>query len=154
MLAINPERPEQGFLTTSGQGIYRSDDEAASWTQVFPSTEHATCLALVPQPSAATQRVYACLSGVTMSEDGGATWTSLNAGLPALTIFQLVHDPDTGRLYASTGRGIFVLAPDADEWHALDPDCESLTRGMALMKEGGQKYLVVGAEHGVRRLAL
>ena len=89
-----------------------------------------------------------------MSEDGGATWTPINAGLPALTIYQLVHDADTGRLYASSGRGIFVLAPGDDEWRALDPDCESLARGMALMEEGGQKYLVVGAEHGVRRLAL
>ncbi|HTU64231.1 MAG TPA: hypothetical protein VMF89_37455, partial [Polyangiales bacterium] len=154
MLAITPDRTDQLFLTTFGAGIYRSDDAAASWTQVLESTESATCLVLIPQPGAAPPRVYACLSGITMSEDGGATWTPMNAGLPALTIYQLVHDPDTGRLYASSGRGIFVLAPDADEWRALDPDCESLARGMAIMKEGNQKYLVVGAEHGIRRLAL
>jgi photosystem II stability/assembly factor-like uncharacterized protein len=94
------------------------------------------------------------LSGVTVSEDGGETWAQRNEGLPSLQIHRLVHDPDTGRMYASSGSGIFVLVPGAEEWHALDPDCEARVSGMALMKEAGRSYLVVGAEHGVRRLAL
>jgi photosystem II stability/assembly factor-like uncharacterized protein len=153
-IAINPARTDQLFLTTYEHGIYRSDDAAASWTQVLASTEIATCIVLVPQPSAAAPHVYTCLSGVTVSEDGAATWTQRNDGLPSLQIHKLLHDADTGRLYASSGTGIFVLDPGAKTWRALDPDCEARVSGMALMKEAGRSYLVVGAEHGVRRLAL
>ena len=152
-LVIDPARSDHLYLATSGHGIFRSEDAARSWTQVLASTENATCLVLVQQPLAAPH-LYACLSGVTVSRDGGATWSQLNDGLPGLGIFQLLHDPESGRLYASSGRGIFVLDPGEEAWRALDPDCEALVRGMAVMTEGGRRYLVVGAEHSVRRIAL
>jgi photosystem II stability/assembly factor-like uncharacterized protein len=153
-IVINPGRTDQLFVATWGHGIYRSDDAAATWSQVLASTESATCLVLVPQPSGDSPRLYACLSGVSASADGGTTWQPLSAGLPSLDVHQLVHDSASGRLYASSGNGVFVLAPGAEAWRALDPDCEATVRGMALMEEDGQRYLVVGAEHGVRRLTL
>jgi photosystem II stability/assembly factor-like uncharacterized protein len=153
-LVLDPQRPEHLYLTTFGQGIYRSQDAGATWAHVHEATERATCLVLVSQPSAAAPKLFACLSGITASEDGGATWAQLNDGLPSLDISALVHDPATGRLYASTGDGVFVLPAGGSTWRALDPDCESGARGMTIVEEAGRRYLVIGAELSVRRIAL
>lgn len=151
-IAINPARPAQLFLATNGRGIYRSDDAAATWTQVLDSPEVAVCLTLVAAEDAQTPpRLYACLSGVSMSDDGGQTWRQLSQGLPELSTAQIVHDAVSGRLYVTTSRGVFVLDPNAESWRPLDPGCDAAARGMAIMEENGQRYLVVGAERGVRR---
>jgi photosystem II stability/assembly factor-like uncharacterized protein len=142
------------FLATNGHGIYRSDDAASTWTQVLASTESAWCLVPVPARGPNPARLYACLAGISVSEDAGATWTQLNSGLPTLEMREILHDPVSGSVFATSGRGIFVLSAGASTWSALDPECESSVRGMAVMEEAGQRYLVVGAQHGVRRLAL
>jgi hypothetical protein len=49
--------------------------------------------------------------GVTISSDGGATWSQLGRLLPYTTVMDVHLGPD-GRLYAAThGRGIWSIVP-------------------------------------------
>ena len=49
--------------------------------------------------------------GVTISTNGGATWSRLGKGLPYTTVMDVHLGPD-GRVYAAThGRGIWSIVP-------------------------------------------
>ena len=56
-------------------------------------------------------RLYAAttMNGVLRSSDGGATWTSLNEGLPSLSVGELALDAANGYLYATTSSDVFVV---------------------------------------------
>lgn len=150
-LAMNPAQPEQLFATTNGSGIYRTDDGAQTWTQVLSTTEPAGCLVLVPGTPA---RLYACMSGVMASEDGGQTWAQMNEGLASLESYQLLYDAVSDTLFLSNGSGVYRRGAGASSWQLLDEACATPARGIALMEDNGQRYLLVGAEHGVQRHAL
>lgn len=56
--------------------------------------------------------------GLLVSEDGGATWTARNAGLPAPTrVWRTAIDPDTGEIYAAVfGQGLHASADFGRTW--------------------------------------
>lgn len=75
--------PVSGYLTLgcrNGQGFWRSEDEAQTWSFVVevPTTANIRYLAAHPEDA---QRVYAVLPGdygkVTATADGGASWSTL-----------------------------------------------------------------------------
>ena len=150
-LVLNPAQPAQLFATTNGNGIYRSDDGAQSWTKVLDTTEPATCIVLVP---GTPTRVYACTGGIAMSEDMGQTWTKLNEGLDSLLAYSLRHDAVSDTLLLAMGTGLFKRGANDDRWQLLDADCSMSTHGVALMEEDGQRYVLTGAGHGVQRHGL
>lgn len=150
-IVLDPDHPQQLFAATLGGGIYRSDDAAAHWTKVLDTPEPATCMILVP---GSPVRLYACLSGITASLDGGQTWTTMNEGLESLVTRALVHDADSGSLYLSTAGGTYRRTAGAAAWEPVDPECPMPSTGLTLMQEAGRKYLVTGSEHGIRRHAL
>ena len=148
---LNPDNPQQVFIATNANGIHRSDDRGQTWTQVLASPHYGGCLLAVPD---APLRLYACLNGVVSSSDAGDTWTTLNDGLDSLWVGQLAHDAATGHLYASTSSGVYVLRQGESRWELLDESCPTPGATLAIMEEAGQRYLLVGAEHAVKRFAL
>ena len=83
-MAIDPASPGDGvgdiiYFGTVGQG--KSTDAGATFTKLNGLHADTHAWAFVAQPSPALSMVYVgCDGGVDRSDDGGATWISLNAG--------------------------------------------------------------------------
>jgi photosystem II stability/assembly factor-like uncharacterized protein len=85
-----------------GDGVMVSDDLGATWKPAGGSgltTRNVNDLAIDPK----TIRVWAATDdGVFWTEDGGATWSDLSAGLPrGIPVTSLSAHPDTGELFVS-----------------------------------------------------
>lgn len=122
------------------EGIWRSTDAGTTWTRVV-SLDNASDV--VPHPDALSQRVYAAgTGGVRVSTDNGATWSSINSGLPATstigrvalgisadvpsTLYAWIYLSNTGActLYKSTNDGAswsarFSTAGGGQGWYDL-----------------------------------
>jgi len=107
-IVIHPTNPDIVYVAASGhewgqnaeRGIYRTTDGGKSWSKVLYRGEETAAIDLVMSPDN-PQVLYAALwqrvrekwndprnkdnykeSGVFRSDDGGSTWTEINAGLP------------------------------------------------------------------------
>ncbi len=109
-LAVGPG-PGETFYAASGDAIFRSDDRAATWREVYsrqPDDPYFYAIAVDPA-SALTVYAGADSKGVYKSTDGGATWAAATAGLPTggfVTVSALAMD--AGRpagLYALVSQG-------------------------------------------------
>jgi photosystem II stability/assembly factor-like uncharacterized protein len=124
-IAFDATRPSRVIVGISAAGVFRSDDDGASWTpknagvraDFLPDTfpEVGQCVHhLEPHPRDASVLYQQNHCGVYRSDDGGDTWVDISAGLPARFGFPLAvlpHDGDT----------IFVVPEESD--HArMTPD--------------------------------
>jgi photosystem II stability/assembly factor-like uncharacterized protein len=103
-LAISPDGVI--FAGTDGGGVFRSDDEGATWIPTNQGLTHPYVSSLATDSEgrifAGTGSLSAGGSGVFRSDDGGETWTAMNTGLRNPHIVRLALDRSRGILYAGT----------------------------------------------------
>jgi hypothetical protein len=148
--AISGQRLLAGM---NGNGIWASDDAAASWRNVMAPGQAVVCLLAVPAGGAVPAGTYACARGVQYSGDGGETWSAASEGLPSLQVRALALDPSGAALYATTPRDVFVKR-GAEPWVALDSGCAVGAGPATIVRGDGQDFLVVAAAGGLRAHAL
>lgn len=137
-VAMNPARPDRFFLQNHG-GVYRSDDDAGSWSSIagglpadfgFPIVTHphkpeviynfpliADVERFTPEGKC---RVY-------RSDDAGATWNGLGSGLPESGFYSVVlrdamttDDADPAGLYFGTRSGqVWGSADEGESWSKI-----------------------------------
>jgi photosystem II stability/assembly factor-like uncharacterized protein len=75
-----------------------------------------------------------------VSEDGGKTWQSRNAGLPRPEVVSLVFDPATpGRLYAGVSDDALYVSNDAGKsWSKDGLDASVVARLRFIPEAAGQ----------------
>ena len=120
-------------------GVYRSDDGAASWREITGNLPSDFGYALVTDPTDPDVLYqvpedgpeFRCVSGgrlrVFRSTSGGDDWTSVSDGLPGehayVTVLREALDIDAGdtrRLYLGTSGGhLFASTEDAGRWHLI-----------------------------------
>ncbi len=147
-LLPHPDDPTSLVAAISTGGVYRTDDDGASWApanqgiraeflpegQQYPA--YGQCVHKVARHPSRPERLFLQNhGGVYRSDDGGASWTSIAAGLPTDFGFPVVvhpHEPDTLHVFPLGGGegGMGRYAPDArplvwrsrdagDTWEAL-----------------------------------
>ena len=80
-ISIAEDDPHTLFVSTLGKGLFKSLDAGANWHALATPSQQAFCVKSAPSDK---EIVYACFQGALMkSTDGGATWSSLNCGIPA-----------------------------------------------------------------------
>ena len=126
--AVHTILPREGRTTVvamSTGGVYRSEDDGASWrptnsgisAKFFPDPypEFGQCVHKVAADAVTSYRLYAQNHhGVYRSDDDGVTWTSIADGLPTDFGFAMVADP-------LVGDTIWVVPIEADE-RRIPPD--------------------------------
>jgi titin len=122
-LAISPNFATDHTVFAGGcfsGSVYKTTDGAASWTLAF-TAPGLFCLAI--SPDYATDRtVYAGTdSGIYKTIDGGQNWTTVNSGIPNLSIYAVAISPnfssdqtvyaggDGDRVYKTTDGGVSWL---------------------------------------------
>jgi photosystem II stability/assembly factor-like uncharacterized protein len=105
-------------------GLFISDDQGKSWSQLGEGLEQTWIREILIDPAGAGTLYLATSSrGVMKSSDGGATWAEMNDGLndPDREIHSLAMDPrDHRTLYAgSYGYGVFQSRNAGATWREL-----------------------------------
>ncbi|HTX90966.1 MAG TPA: hypothetical protein VMC09_07085 [Anaerolineales bacterium] len=120
--------PDQNlyFLIHNGQ-LFRSEDDGVSWLECNLPVSTADSLAVNPRNP---HHIYLGSrgQGVFVSQDGGRSWASPNAGLGNLYIDSLASDsaqPDT--VFAGTDGGAYISLDDAVTWQAINDGLPSLS---------------------------
>lgn len=128
-LASDPRLPGRlwaaifGETATGSRGFFRSDDQGRSWraSPTLP-TSSSLGLALDPQSPAG---IFASLLGTTAenaglfhSEDGGASWSLQNSGLPETPVVEdLTFDPHSPSIaYAAVHSGVYKSTNGGATW--------------------------------------
>lgn len=148
-------------LVLASDGLWRSLDDGATWTEISPSGDEITALAVHADREG---RIFAGLAsgGILISRDGGAGWIEIGSGLPRAPVRALAaaaQDPDT--LYAAVeGDGLWISRDAGQSWEfAMDRPYEDgaehdlLTLASVNLETGmGGIWIYAGTESGVTRL--
>jgi photosystem II stability/assembly factor-like uncharacterized protein len=96
LVALDPEHPSTVYA--GGSGLWRSDDEGRTWTDISPrlgdETLYIESLAVVPGGGLLAQGIFQMLR----SADGGRTWSSVREDRDFFQAI-LVDRADPGRVY-------------------------------------------------------
>jgi len=103
-ICIDPQDPAHIVVAVSAGGVYRSSDGGGSWQPAnagvraenlpdrYPVAGH-NVHRVVMHPLDGRRLYRQCYSGTYRSDDGGATWTEITAGLPSDFGYALACDP-------------------------------------------------------------
>jgi photosystem II stability/assembly factor-like uncharacterized protein len=120
-VAVDPSSPRVLYAATYTFGVFKSTDNAATWT---PSSTGLTALsvrALAVARSALATLYAGTTGGVFRSIDGGAHWTAASTGLTGLVVGTIAVDPTAPMIvYAGTDAGLFKSTDGGAGWTAAD----------------------------------
>jgi photosystem II stability/assembly factor-like uncharacterized protein len=130
VLAASPLARGTLWAGTDDGLVWITRDTGKAWTRVTPPgmPEWGTVSSIDPSPHAAAA-AYVAVDRHRLDDlrpyawktrDGGATWTSIAAGLPAAPVHVVREDPRRpGLLYAGTELGVFVSFDDGARWQPV-----------------------------------
>ena len=97
-LAIDPVDSSTLFAGTS-EGVFRSGDGAASWTEVSSGLSDQRVLSLVVDPASPNTVFAGTRGGVFRTDNGATSWTAKSNGLPNnVVVAGLALDPESSAL--------------------------------------------------------
>ena len=116
-VAVDPSDAATAYVTLSGYRedlhlphVFRTTNSGASWTDISGDLPEAPINAVVVDPDVAGTLYVGTDLGVYATHDGGAAWSVLGAGLPLVTIHDLVlHNPTRTLVAGTHGRSLFRL---------------------------------------------
>lgn len=114
-VAINPDQPAIMYISGSGLGVLRSDDEGDNWQEISTGLSRLDVTALAMH-SFRRDTLYAWISndGVYRTEDDGVSWKKMpdvpiaDPRVRGLTHSTLEGSMNTGWLYAATPSGAYL----------------------------------------------
>ncbi len=116
-LMVDPMDSNTVYAGTT-KGLFKTTDQAESWTRVGQSLPDQYISSLVIHPTQPATLYIGGRAGVQRSTDGGKTWQAMNVGLTTLNIRTLVMSArDPQLLYAGTnGSGLYRSTDGAATW--------------------------------------
>ena len=108
------------FVGTQGGGIFRSTDNAETWTAVNNGLTDTNVRALAINNASGHIFGGTWSSGVFRSTDNGDSWTAVNNGLNALSVRSLVTNSG-GDVFAGTfDGGVYRSVDNGENWTLLN----------------------------------
>ena len=130
-IALSPRDPQEIWIGTDSGVVQKTKDGGRRWENVTPkglpawskiaSVDVSALDAGTAYVAVDTHRLDDFSPHLYRTRDGGATWESIAAGLPAGRFTTVLRaDPvKSGLLYAGTDAGVFVSFDDGGHWQAL-----------------------------------
>ncbi len=120
-ITAHPQDPERFYAITSNMGVLRSDDGGRRWVPsnrgLRSFTHHALTVASGADRAHPVLYVGGWGGGVSMSADGGATWTEINANLGNTAVDAIAVDPEApARLYVATSTRMYRTVDGGQRW--------------------------------------
>ncbi len=108
-ISISGTTPTAVNYDSSGRiymGTVYSDDDGATWSNLNTTTPANRVSGVWPDTSD-TNRLYGSTFGaVAISTDRGITWTDSNAGITAVTVYDVAQSADKTTVWIATGAGL------------------------------------------------
>jgi len=148
-IAAHPQDPDRFYAITSNMGVLRSDDGGRRWVPsnrgLRSFTHHALVVASGADPAHPVLYSGGWGGGVSMSADGGATWSEINANLGNTAVDAIAVDPQwPDRLYVATSTRMYRTVDRGRRW-------EDFGQGLPAFSEAvGYKSLVVEPHPSMR----
>lgn len=111
-LAIDPAHPTIVYAGTYNEGLLRTQDNGAHWSNVQGDafTGHINSIAI--DPTDPNHVLLAGTAGIASSRDGGSHWAPSHSGIDALNTEGLAASPASDRIYINAvDDGIYVISP-------------------------------------------
>jgi photosystem II stability/assembly factor-like uncharacterized protein len=130
-IAESKMKPGLLYVGTNKGRVWVTDDDGASWTERSAGLPNRYIRSICPS-RLAPDRVYLTVSGldsddfapyVFVSEDRGATWKSIHAGLPDQVAYTIQEDPiNENILYLGMSRGVYLSTDRGQAWSHFGTD--------------------------------
>ena len=109
------------FVGTQGGGVFRSTDNAETWTGVNNGLTDTNVRALAINNASGHIFGGTWSSGVFRSTDNGDSWAAVNNGLNSLSVRALVTNSG-GDVFAGTfDGGVYRSVDDGENWTSINP---------------------------------
>ena len=154
--ALAFDDPGKKLYAATDAGVYVTATSTLRWSAIpgLPADSYTT----IAFDLKAAQTIYIGTThhGVLTSANSGASWSAIQAGLPAgIAINSLAFDSDVHQLWAATGMGVFRSVDDGKNWQALNTGLPAGINVFAVLPAsiyGGDKSLVyLGTNQGFYR---
>ncbi|MCK6556333.1 dockerin type I domain-containing protein [Candidatus Binatia bacterium] len=123
-LAVAPTSPPTIFAADWIDGLSRSADSGATWTDANSGMANTLIVSLAPDPGTpATLYAATYEGGIFKSTDRGVTWAARRNGLPrwyGLAPVLAVARTDANLLYAGTQQGLYRTADGGESWQPVN----------------------------------
>ena len=128
-IAFHPTDANTIYVGAPSGGFWTSTDNGNNWTQSISGLVRLGVSSIVIHPTTPTT-IYIGTGdrdagdvagyGVWRSTDGGATWAAYHAGMPDITVNEIIMDPtDPNKMYAGCSNGyVYRTADGGANWSA------------------------------------
>lgn len=155
-IAVAPDDSNRVIAGTSLGDIVRTNaatsaTSTTSWPVATPRSGFVTSLAYDPFDSNTVYATYAGFEGqhVWRSTDGGATWTPIDANLPAIPVHSVLVDPTRReRLYLGTDLGVFVSLDSGASWNVENSGFANVVTEWITIGQGSRGPAIYAFTHG------
>ena len=163
----HPTDPATMLAGVEDAGLFVSRDAGASWSEVTALADHPTrpkwfpgggglCLHTIVVDPTNPDRWWVGISavGCLRTDDGGATWTVKNQGLPGVVtgqpetdidrcVHKMVLDPDDpSTLYMQYHGGVFRSTDRADSWVPMDEGLPGVFGFPIAVTRSGTRFVI------------
>jgi photosystem II stability/assembly factor-like uncharacterized protein len=167
-LAVDPHNPDTVFVGSNGEGVFKSSDGGAHWTEASSGLRGTNAGGVVIDPKNSARLYAATTTRVYKSLDSGTGWTALPWWTPNLNPGPFLldpHDPDTmyvgtagfedgpsGSIYKTVDGGKSWRGLNSPDWGGVrslttDPDDSSIVYagtdqwGVYRSRDGGETWV-------------
>ena len=125
-LSFSPLNANRMYAATTNGYFFTSNDKGQTWDPsitAVPGGQYLYGAAILPSKTD-PETVYFGGSGysnpaIFVSNDGGATFASMNEGLPPTLVLDLASDNEETLLFAATESGPFVYSLSEEKWFSM-----------------------------------
>lgn len=133
-------------VSTDGDGIFRSDDEAESWQTASQGLNSIEVLNMLADYRTDPATLYAAGNGgIFVSTDIGTSWTLYSTDLAAEEINTLKLHNNT--LFVGTENGTFQRTIGDSEWRSTSSGMEGISTWFYLFDPNDDQTIYAGTEH-------